>query len=370
MQQKSGAVLLRRHPGSTAARAKLDRAEKAPSSPTTGSRLRMASVEEENSRAAARAKNCDPTWLISGHGAGRPPMRRSVSRKTGATIGVAFRDRPRVYFEQDHHGSQSAGKFSRTIGAVPFAIPRRSDEAGSRRRAPRPRCPTSARNGPPIVLEASSDGVPPRSPSALRRGSVRADPSGPRRGAATRILLRNLPRCPDEPRPARRSCPAAAREAPVRSGAAWRPARRPRSPSCHPTAAPSGSTPGSSTGSSTRPPRGCRACCWSKRTNPPEVDADEVVILSDRKTRSDAVPSSRAPKDRLWIDGGGMAQGRHAPSGIALAASHRQCLDADRRRGRLQRCRRLRRGDRRAAIRAVQAAGRFASRSARAHVST
>ena len=189
-------------------------------------------------------------------------------------------------------------QFLTSLGAVPFALlhdPRRGRGAET----PPTGAPT-ARDTPAIVLEATSGGVPPRPP--LHYGE---EASGPilrvKRGAATRIILRNrlagptsldlhgvLVRPPLGGTAALGGGVASGAEAEITfvapdSGTFW----------FHPwildrhrdeTA------------------EGLSGVLLVEEENPPEVDADRVVILSDRDATS--VPSSPGLMDRLWVDGG------------------------------------------------------------------
>ena len=189
-------------------------------------------------------------------------------------------------------------QFLTALGAVPLAL---GGPRGSRGAELPLASPSSARIGPPFVLEASSGGVPPG--STLHYGE---DAFGPilrvRRGAATRILLRNHLADPTSL---------------DLHGVQVRP------PLGGAGAIGSGVAPGAEAEIAFVPPdsgtfwfhpwildrhldetaEGLRGVLLVEEEDPPRVDADDVVILSDRKSPSDAVPTSRASKDRLWIDG-------------------------------------------------------------------
>ncbi len=190
-------------------------------------------------------------------------------------------------------------QFLTSLGAVPFALVDPRHGLGAE--TPSTVSPV-APDDPAIVLVATTGGVPPRPPQHYGEGSP-----GPilrvRRGATTRIILRNRLGGPTSldlhglhvPPPLGGKGPlgggvASGAEAeiafvPPDSGTFW----------FHPwildrhldeTA------------------EGLSGVLLVEEENPPEVDWDRVVILSDRDAPSDVVPSSIGLKNRLWVDGG------------------------------------------------------------------
>ncbi len=260
----------------------------------------------QDGREAARAENRDPSLLIPGHAADDLRATRRARARPGPRVGVAVLGQVARASSSRTIMDRNRRRFLTALGAVPFALCR--TRRGSRGAETPPRALRRLEIGPPIVLEASRGGVPPR----IRRCTTAR--TRPGRSCGSGAARRQDPPA-QSPQPARpastcMACRCGRRwAARARSAAAWRPARRPRSPSCLPTAGPSGSTPGSSTGTSTQPPRDCRACSWSKRRIRREVDADEGRdLVGSRSPRPMRCQSSRASKDRLWIDGAGLAQ--------------------------------------------------------------
>ncbi len=277
-----------------------------------------------------------------------------MPRKSGAAIGVAFWDVSLGPFEQDHHGSETPASSS------PHSAPCRSRwSIRDTVSAPKPR-----RQSPrwhPTILRSCSWRRPVASRLGHRSIMARGLPGrscGSGAAQTTRIILRNRLGGPTSldlhglhvPPPLGGKGPlgggvASGAEAeiafvPPDSGTFW----------FHPwildrhldeTA------------------EGLSGVLLVEEENPPEVDWDRVVILSDRDAPSDVVPSPHRVEGPALGRRRRMAQDRHTGPGSPDAASRRQCLDQDRCRGGLQRCRSLRRGDRRAAVRTLQAAGRF-----------
>ena len=189
-------------------------------------------------------------------------------------------------------------QFLSSLGAVPLALldPRHGRGAET----PSTTSPV-APNDPAIVLVAAAGGAPPRPPLHYAEESP-----GPilrvRRGAATRIILRNRLGGPTSldlhgvqvPPPLGGKGPLGGSVesgteseiafVPPDSGTFW----------FHPwildrrldeTA------------------EGLSGVLLVDEENPPEVDTDRVLILSDRDAPAGEVPSSTGLQDRLWIDG-------------------------------------------------------------------
>ncbi len=190
-------------------------------------------------------------------------------------------------------------RFLTSLGAAPFAL--LCDTPRGRSQEVSPPNPTTGPNGAAIVLEAAADGLPPLPP--LHYGEAAPGPIlRVKRGAATRIILRNRLGGPTSldlhgvhvPPPLGGAGPlggslASGAEAeiafvPPDSGTFW----------FHPwifdrhldqTA------------------QGLSGVLLVEEETPPDVDTDDVLVLSDRESPSSALPASLSLKDRLWVDG-------------------------------------------------------------------
>ena len=222
-----------------------------------------------------------------------------MPRKSGAAIGVAFWDASVGLFEQDIM-DRKRRQFLTALGAVPFALldaPRHGRGAET----PPAASPVTP-NDPAIVLEARAGGATPRPPLQYGEGSP-----GPilrvRRGAVARIILRNRLRGPT-------SLDLHGVHVPPLLGGAG------------PLGG--GVAPGAEAEIAFVPPdsgtfwfhpwifdrhldetaEGLSGVLLVEEEDPPEVDADRVLILSDRDAPSGPVSTSPGLPDRLWVDGG------------------------------------------------------------------
>ena len=190
-------------------------------------------------------------------------------------------------------------RFLTALGAVPFALLQDTPDGHGAEASPT--SPPMAQNGEAIVLEATAGGVPPRPPLHYGEGSP-----GPilrvKRGVATRILLRNRLDVPTSldlhgvhVRPPlggtgplggglASGAEAAFSFVPPDSGTFW----------FHPWVLDR---------SLDETARGLSGVLLVEEDNPPEVDADRVLILSDRDAPPATVTASGGLTDRLWVNG-------------------------------------------------------------------
>ena len=191
-------------------------------------------------------------------------------------------------------------RFLTSLGALPFAL--LSDTLDGRGAESPPTRSPAALNDGAIVLDATAGGVPPGPPLHYGEGSP-----GPilrvKRGAATRVILRNRLGDPTSldlhgvhvRPPLGGAGPlggslASGAEAeftfvPPDSGTFW----------FHPW---------NLDRRLNETARGLSGVLLVEEDNPPEVDTDRVLILSDRDAPSGAGAAAGRLTDRLWVDGG------------------------------------------------------------------